>query len=301
MALGERGRNPFKPRSTAEAACALRAAGTFEKDPAVRCPDHMAAGLLGGFNATTFAKSRIIRRGFLWGARRQAPGSYTYEIARTKFIDEVTLSAAAEGLDELIILGAGLDSRPYRMAAQLEGTRVLEVDHPASQSSKRKRLRRRSLPTPSNVTYVPFDLNRDDLDAVLGIAGHERSARTLIIWSGVSPYLAEESVANVLSWVGEHRDPPASIVFDVVWAEVIDGSREYPYAAAVRRQVASTGEPFRWGVPEGRVEESLAPYGLRAERVLGPGEIRSTYLKRSDGTLHEPPFDFGALMLARAA
>src|SRR6478736_2544840 len=121
MALGERGRNPLIPRSTAEAVCALRALGALEKDTAVRCPDQMAAGFLGGFNVTTLAKFPATRALLVRLVERRVPGAYTYEIGRTKFIDEVVLDAVEAGLDELVLLGAGLDSRPYRLASQLRG------------------------------------------------------------------------------------------------------------------------------------------------------------------------------------
>ncbi|HEU4944996.1 MAG TPA: SAM-dependent methyltransferase [Solirubrobacterales bacterium] len=301
MALGERGRNPLTPRSTAEAVTALRALGTHEEDPGVCCPDRMAPGFLGGFNVTTLAKYRRAGGLVLRMANRRIPGAYTYEIARTKFIDEVVLDAVSAGLDELVLLGAGFDSRPYRLAARLDGVRVLEVDHPASQASKRKHIRRLLGREPEHVTYVPIDFNGEDLDATLAAAGHRRSVRTLFVWSGVSPYLPEEAVEETLSWVGGHRDPPASIVFDAVWAEVVDGSRDYPGAAEARKGAAEAGEPFRWGIPEGRAEETLSRFGLRAERALDPVEARAAYLKRSDGTLHDRPFEFGVLLLARAA
>lgn len=300
MALGESSRSPLSPRSTAEAACAMRAAGALERDPAVRCPDAMASGFLGGFNVTTLAKRRATRRLWLWGSGRRAPGAYTYEIARAKFIDEVVLGEAAAELDELILLGAGLDSRPYRLAEQLRGVRVLEVDHPASLESKRARLRRLLGGEPEHVRFAAVDFNRDDLDNALAAAGHERSACTLVIWSGVSMYLPEEGVAKTLSWVASHEDPAASIVFDAAWAGAIDGSRDYFGARELRAQVTDLNEPLRWGIPKGRVEETLGRFGLRPERVVSGEELRTTYLKRSDGTLHDRPYGFGALLHARA-
>jgi methyltransferase (TIGR00027 family) len=260
----------------------------------------MAAEFLGGFNVSTLAKRRATRRLWLWGAERKSPGAYTYEIARAKFIDEVVLGEAAAGLDELVLLGAGLDSRPYRLAEQLRGVRVVEVDHPASLDSKRVRLRRLFGREPEHVSFAAVDFNRDDLNTALAAAGHERSSRTLIIWSGVSMYLPEEGVAKTLSWVASHDDPPASIVFDVVWAEAIDGSRDYFGAAELRQRVAELDEPLRWGIPEGRVEETLARFGLRPERVVSGEELRTTYLRRSNGALHERPYGFGALIHARA-
>jgi len=300
MALGERGRSPLTPRSTAEGACALRAAGALEEDPAVRCPDGMAAAFLGGFNVSTLAKRRLTRRLFLRAANRTVPGAYGYEIVRAKFIDEIVISEVGTGVDELVLLGSGLDSRPYRLADRLGGVRVIEVDHPASLASKRDRLRKLLGHEPGHVTYAAVDFTRDNLDAALAAAGHERSAATLFVWSGVSMYLPGEAVADVLSWVGGHRDPRTSIVFDAIWADALDGSREYYGAAELRDSVAEKAdEPLRWGVPEDRVEEVLSGFGLRAERVLGEEEGRATYLRRSDGTLHDRPYGFGALIHAR--
>ena len=76
MALGEGRRNPLKPRSTAEGAAALRAAGALEPDPAVRCPDDLAAGFLGGFNITTLAKHRLTRSLLLRRVNAVLPGAY---------------------------------------------------------------------------------------------------------------------------------------------------------------------------------------------------------------------------------
>jgi methyltransferase (TIGR00027 family) len=300
MALGERRRNPLMPRSTAEHMCALRAAGALERDPAVRCPDEMAASFLGGLNITTLAKRRATRGLLLSGVDRRVPGVYTYELMRVRFIDEILLREVSAGLDELILLGAGLDSRPYRLAEQLRGVRVIEVDHHASQAFKRARVRRVCGREPEHVTFVEIDFTRDDLGTALAAAGHERSARTLFIWSGVSPYLPEAAVADVLSWVGAHPNPHASIVFDACWAGAIDGSREYRGAAGWRRTVAGMGEPVLWGIPEGRVHETMASFGLRAERTLTVEEGRAAYLERSDGTLHDQPMDCFVLVQARA-
>jgi methyltransferase (TIGR00027 family) len=299
MALGERGRNPFIPRSTAEGVCALRAAGALERDPTLRCPDDMAAGFLGGFNTTTLAKFRATRGVIVKGFNRKIPGAYPYEIMRAKFIDEVVLGEAALGLDQLIVLGAGFDSRPYRLADRLRGVRVFEVDHPATQASKRVRLRRLMGEEPAGVTFVAVDFTRDDTEAELQAAGHDRSARTLVVWCGVSPYLPEEAVGRVLAWVGRHQSPRTSIVFDALWAGAVDGSRNYDGAVKLRKALSETGECLCWGIPEGRVGETLSRYGLQVEREVGPQEGRATYLRRSDGTLFDPPYGFGVLIQAR--
>lgn len=299
MALGERGRNPLNPRSTAEAACALRAAGALEGDPTVRCPDAMAAGFLGGLNVTTLAKHKLGATLVRSAVERRTPGAYPYEIARAKFIDEVVLGEVERGLDELVLLGAGLDSRPYRLAEQLRGVRTIEVDHPVSQESKRARLRRLLGEEPAAVTYVGIDFNRDDLGGALDRAGHDRAARTLFLWSGVSMYLPEQAVSETLEWVAAHG-AGSSIVFDAAWAEMVDGSRDYYGAAELRAVVARLGEPLRWGIPEGRVEETLSGFGLTVERIADEAEARREYLTRADGSLLGRPYGFGVLVHARA-
>jgi methyltransferase (TIGR00027 family) len=150
------------------------------------------------------------------------------------------------------------------------------------------------------VTYAEVDFTSDDLDAVLAAAGHERSASTLFLWSGVSMYLPGEAVDEVLGWVAGHESPRTSIVFDVLWAEALDGSRDYYGVAELRDGVAKKAdEPLRWGIPEGKVEETLAGFGLRAERIVDPEEGRRAYLTRTDGTLHDRPYGFGVLIHAR--
>ena len=285
-------------RSTAEGAASLRAAGALEPDPAVRCPDDMAADFLGGFNATTLAKHRLSRPLYLRRVNQILPGAYPYEIARCKFIDEVTVSEAGSGVDEVVLLGAGLDSRPYRFADRLERLRVFEVDHPASQATKRARLRR-LLGDERAVRFVPVDFTRDKLATEMARAGHDEGAATLFIWSGVTPYLPEEAVTAVLSWVGAHTSPRTSIVFDAIWASVLGGDSNHYGARELRRSVDRLAEPLRWGIPDGEADETLERFGLRAERILDDEAAIAMYLTRTDGSVLGRPYGFGVLLHAR--
>jgi methyltransferase (TIGR00027 family) len=298
MALGERGRNPLRARSTAEGAAALRAAGALERDPAVRCPDHLAAGFLGGFNVTTLATHRLTRPLLLRVVNRMAPGTYASELIRVRFIDEVTLGEADTGLDELVLLGAGFDSRPYRLADRLQGVRVFEVDHPATQATKRVRLRRLLGEEPGGVRFVPVDFARQELATELARAGHDARAATLFIWCGVTAYLSEEAVMAVLSWVGAHTSSRTSIVFDAIWASVLGGQSNFYGAQELLRYAAAIGERLRWGIPDGQVDQMLARVGLRAERIPSEQAL-AAYVTRTDGSLLGRPVEGGVLVHAR--
>jgi methyltransferase (TIGR00027 family) len=258
----------------------------------------MAAGFFGGFNVTTLAKHRLTRPLALRVANRMAPGAYPSELARVRFIDEVTLGEADAGLDELVLLGAGFDSRPYRLADRLQGVRVFEVDHPATQATKRVRLRRLLAEEPAGVCFVPLDFARQELGTEMARAGHDQRAATLFIWCGVAAYLSEQAVMAVLSWVGAHTSPRTSIVFDALWASVLGDQSNYYGTRELKKYGAAIGEPLRWGIADGQVEETLARVGLRAERVLDT-EALARYVTRPDGSLLGRPIGGYVLVHAR--
>jgi methyltransferase (TIGR00027 family) len=299
MAVGEKSRNPFRARSSAEGAASIRAAGALEPDPTVRCPDVLAREFLGGFNVTSLARHRVTRPLFMRAATRRAPGTYPYLVARCRLIDETLLSELRKGLHQVVFLGAGLDTTAYRLANELRDVRVIEVDHPASQTSKLSKLRDIFGEVPEHVKFVAADFVRDDLDEQLAAAGHRTNEATLFVWSGVSMYLAESAVVTVLRWVSSHEDPRTSILFDAVWAEAIDGSREYFGARQGRQRAGAMDEPLRWGIPEGRVDDTLLRCGLRAEKIYGSTDLATQYLTRQDGSTLGEPYGSGLIIHAR--
>jgi O-methyltransferase involved in polyketide biosynthesis len=115
--------------NSAEAMAALRAAGSAARDPVLRNPEFMAAD---------FLSVRLNARLLPALAERLLPGGYYYEAARVKHIDGILQTELEDGLDQLLILGAGYDSRPYRFADALERVRVYEVDLPSISVVKRR-------------------------------------------------------------------------------------------------------------------------------------------------------------------
>jgi len=148
---------------------------------------------------------------------------------------------------------------------------------------------------------VPVDFTRDDLPRELARAGHDERAATLFIWSGVSPYLPEDAVGVILSWVGAHTSPRTSIVFDAAWASALRSDSDLYGARELARAVASVGEPLRWGIPDGEVDETLERFGLHPERIIGgDDDAMAAYLTRTDGRVLGRPYGFGVLLHARS-
>src|ERR1700742_3377099 len=117
--------------SSADGAAILRAVAAGDPDPLLRCPDHLARRFVGDLPVAALVGRPRGRRRPRRVAERRLPGAIWFDTARLKHFDRLLL----DGVDEVcqvLILGAGLDSRAYRFAEELSGVRVFEVDHPAT-------------------------------------------------------------------------------------------------------------------------------------------------------------------------
>lgn len=118
---------------------------------------------------------------------------------RTRAIDEALREAVREGLRQVVILGAGLDARAWRMP-ELAAVHVFEVNHPSTQAYKRERVGSRRAEA-RDVRFVAVDFARDSLEDALKAAGHDADAPTFWLWEGVTPYLPVEAVRATLGAV----------------------------------------------------------------------------------------------------
>jgi methyltransferase (TIGR00027 family) len=134
---------------------------------------------------------------------------------RTVAIDDAVREALGrpDPATQLVILGAGLDGRVWRMA-ELAGVAAFEVDHPASQRDKRDRARNLAAGAGAGASpaYVSVDLSRDDLAAALAAAGHRRALATVWIWEGVVPYLTRAEVTRTLRTITDRSAPGSRLI-----------------------------------------------------------------------------------------
>src|SRR6478672_2266509 len=147
-----------------------------------------------------------------WLFERGLPGALGYFNARTRYFDDVLLEEARVGLEQLVILGAGFDSRSIRFSDAMRTARVFEVDMPEVLSLRTELLVRREN-TPASAIAVPIDFEREDLAEALRERGYASAARTLFLWEGVTYYLPEDAVKAVLSLVASQSGPGSTILF----------------------------------------------------------------------------------------
>jgi methyltransferase (TIGR00027 family) len=281
-----------------------RALGAREPDESIRNPDYLAERLLGPDERALVADQAVVQALELDFAEArkniEALSSAIMMIIRTRFIEERLEQAIRDGVSQVVILGAGFDTRAYRLVEQLKAARIFEVDQPSTQEYKKRRVREAGIAVPPNLTYVAVDFRHDKVGDVLTAAGYDSNRKTFFIWEGVTMYLPEAAVEETLRWVAAQA-PGSTIIFDFVGAMVIQfmataDLSKFPEAAQKafeRLRRLTAGEPWIFGLPNTGEREFLAKLGLELLQLLPVGgpESMQRYLTRSDGTpyIEVPP------------
>jgi methyltransferase (TIGR00027 family) len=267
-------------KRTAMLAALARAAAHANRDPAVRGPDHLAIRYLGP-PWTWVVRFAPVRRLVEEANELRLPGIYGFAWARTRYIDEVVAAELTRGLEQLVILGAGYDTRAFRYDDRLRGARVFEVDLPATSARERRLMPAAVGSAPDNLTFVPIDFNREALVDRLPAAGYDARRRTLFLWEGVSFYVTAQAVDAVLALVAG-ATPGSAVVFDYLHRGALEGARDF-YGARSIPYFAARGEPFIFGLDAARLAEFVAARGLELIAQLEADELERRYLTSSAG------------------
>ncbi len=203
-------------------------------------------------------------------------GIFGAQICRTRFIDDVVQMALSEGIAQLVILGAGLDTRPYRLPA-IEWAKVFEVDLPAVQNDKKQKLQKLLGRLPENVTFIPIDFDTQNLDAVLAGTAFDPSRPTVFVWEGVTQYLSEEAIRQTLSFVGKCA-PGSVIVSTYVLKSIIERHSDVPDANKMMDAVAKNA-PWIFGLEPSSIQAYLRPFQLTVKTDVGNADYQAKYLQ----------------------
>ncbi len=179
-----------------------------------------------------------VTRAVLRGAARVSRNLSRHMSLRTRAIDDVVSEEARAGCRQLVLLGAGLDARAYRLEALGESV-VFEVDHPATQRHKRRAAERHA-PIAREVRYVAIDFARESPGDVLLEAGLDPAARSTFVWEGVTMYLERAAIDATLAAVASVAAPGSCLV-----ATYYDARPKLAQALGLGLIVRAAGEPFR--------------------------------------------------------
>jgi methyltransferase (TIGR00027 family) len=219
---------------------------------------------------------------------------------RGRFAEDAVAAAVARGVRQLVVLGAGLDTFAYRNPYTTDSQRlaVFEVDHPATQAWKRRRLARARIAIPASLAFAPVDFEKDRLLDALLSAGFDPAQRSFFVWLGVVPYLTREAIAGTLALIGglpggaevvfDYSDPPATL----------DPALRATQARRARR-VAAIGEPFLSHFEPAELHADLAAAGFAEIDDLDPQALTTGYV-RPGAPAPDPPRTRGGHVLFAA-
>jgi methyltransferase (TIGR00027 family) len=284
---------------TALAVLTILSAATTERDLPVPFEDPIAPRLFRWRDGKYLVgKMRKTHPRFRKIVERSDPGVYGFMIARALYMDDVVRREAADRLEQLVILGAGYDTRAYRMRDTLKDVRVFEVDQPAMSRDKRARVERALGAIPEEVRYVEVDFTRHKLLDRLAEHGYDPAARTLFVLSGVSMYLPDAAALELFSQVAVNSSPRTSLLFDYFFDDLMASPERYYGGREWIARARKSGEEPRYGVAMGMVEAVLADRGLRLVSQSDMSELAERYLRRADGSSVARPYDFAAVAQA---
>lgn len=204
---------------------------------------------------------------------------------RTRVAEDALAAAVERGVSQLVVLGAGLDTYAYR-GAMRQRIRIFEVDHPATQAWKRRRLTEGSIPLPACLTFAPIDFEHETLAGGLDDAGFDAAQQTFFTWLGVVPYLTAEAVWSTLRFIGGLPNG-AHVVFD--YSDPPDSLTPEMRALHDKRaaRVAELGEPWVNYFEPDKLRARLTELGFRTVEDLGPRQIAARYFPDRAGAVPE--------------
>ncbi len=244
---------------------AERALASRDPDPGLRNPDWLADRLVGPEELALISEhpvSKALQQSYSEAmANPQVVISAWLMLLRTRYIDAALERAVANGATQIVILGAGFDSRAYRFRELLQHCRVVEIDAAATQQHKRRRLEAIACQIPRNLSYATIDFAQDSLSAVLTASGIRQTEKTFYIWEGVCMYVPEQGVRETLQTVASYSAAGSSLVLDYANRRWLEFAPEISHGGSVEI-FRSWGEPWIFGVPNPDGQEFFRELGF---------------------------------------
>ena len=233
------------PSRTSIMVAAARAFGSREPDQTVRNPDMLADSLIGHDELALISPHPLsigLKQDYHEASQNPAIlGLAWMMLLRTRFIDDALVRAVQNGATQIVILGAGFDTRAHRFRDLLKNCTVIEVDAAATQEHKKRRIELVVNDVPPNLIYLTIDFTNDDLGAALRAAGLRPTEKTFYIWEGVIMYLPEEGIRQTLQTIASISAPGSSVVLDYFSSLGIEYLKLNP--------LGTGGDPTGWGEP----------------------------------------------------
>lgn len=205
-------------------------------------------------------------------------------LSRARYAEENLETAIKDGVQQYVILGSGMDTFALRRTELLKQLQVFEVDHPATQASKRHRLAELGWKLPAQLHFVPIDFTRENLAYALKHSSYDPQKISFFSWLGVSYYLNRDVVFDTLSAITHIAPAGSTIIFDYLDNDAFVPEKAPNRVQLMQEAARRAGEPMKTGFDPSALATDLESLGLHLHENLSPSEIEKRYFQgRTDG------------------
>jgi methyltransferase (TIGR00027 family) len=207
------------------------------------------------------------------------PGLSSSIMARVRYFDDFVKKSIEAGMKQLVILGAGYDTRAYRIEELKENVNIFEMDHPNTQGFKIEKIKEIFGSTPEKLVYVPVDFEKEKIGEKLIENGFISSKKTLFILEGLVMYIPPEAVADIFLFITENSAKGSTVIFDYYPKSVVDGTCKLEIGQNIRNHLIKIGEPLQFGINEEEMENFLKEFGFSSIENVTSEDYKKVYFQ----------------------
>ena len=271
-----------KPSESALIVTFCRALSANDEREEIKGPDFLAEYFLSEEGKKSL-KDRASRK---WTIQQMITSpKFGFIVSRTAFFDFIFKKNLYENIPQIVLFGAGYDTRTYRFHDALGKTKVFEVDIQSTQQRKIDILKNNEIDVPEQLTFVSTNFETDNLGEVLLKSGFDVSVKTLFILEGVTYYLSRDTINNTMNFIHSHSAKGSIICFDYL-AEKIESMNE--------------AEPYQFIIGKNELKEFLSKHRFNIIEHIDSKEMEKRYLTLKDGSLAENSLTHFCFVSAKA-
>ncbi len=215
---------------------------------------------------------------------REALAAPSLILGRSRYSEDSLENSVLQGVQQYVILGAGMDTFAFRRPEMLEKLQVFEVDHPATQAVKFHRLAQAGWEQPEQLHFVPVDFEKESLAEALMRSPYDPKIPGFFSWLGVTYYLTRDAIFATLRAIAGISPPGGTVVFDYMDTDAFVPGRVARRVDMIQKSARQMGEPMITGFDPPSLTAELASIGLRLHEDLSPADIQERYFRgRTDG------------------
>ncbi len=262
-----------RPSESAQFMAVLRAAHLFIDGEPKILEDRFALSFIGNDYEIIFQTNGDVFQ------TPQAKNVRSLTLCRSRITEDLLDEAVNRGVQQYVILGAGLDSFAFRRIDISDQLHVFEIDHPKSQQWKRESLQKAGINKPDNLSFIPVDFEKQTLSVEMIQGGYNIDVPSFFSWLGVTPFLSEEAIFATLDYVATSAAPGSEIVFQYCLPDSMLDEEGQKQRAFARQRGEEIGEPWKSTFKQ--------DYLITKLKELGFSKVENIDQKKAENRLHK--------------